>query len=52
MKAFSLSNVVDLAELRDRLSVFRERAHAVKILTEMLEGRANSNPPVMAIPAF
>ncbi len=51
MKTPSLSNVVDLTELRDRLGVFRDRAHAVKIVTEMLEGRANSDALVMAIPA-
>ena len=51
MKTPSLNNVVDLAELMDRLGVFRDRAHAGKILTEMLKGRASRDALVMAIPA-
>ena len=51
MKKPPLNNVVDLAELRDRLGVFRDRTHAAEILTEMLKGRANSDALGMAIPA-
>ena len=50
MKTFPLHNLVDLAELGDRLGVFRDRAQAGEILTEMLKGRANSDALVMAIP--
>jgi predicted phosphoribosyltransferase len=45
------SQVVDLPELRDRLGVFRDRAHAGKILAEMLKGYAVGDALVMAIPA-
>ena len=45
------SQVVDLPELRDRLGVFRDRAHAGKILAEMLKGHAVGDALVMAIPA-
>ncbi len=42
---------VDLPELRDRIGVFRDRAHAGKILASMLKGHAESDALVMAIPA-
>ena len=44
-------NVVDLPELRDKLSVFRHRQHAGEILAGMLEEYIASNALVMAIPA-
>ena len=45
------STVVDLAELRDRIHVFRDRAHAGKVLVSMLDSYGNSNTIVLGIPA-
>jgi len=43
--------VVDLAELRDRVHVFRDRAHAGKVLASMLDSYGHSNTIVLGIPA-
>ena len=43
--------VFDLTELRDRIHVFRDRAHAGKILANMLNSYGNSNAIVFGIPA-
>jgi putative phosphoribosyl transferase len=43
--------VIELPGLRDRLHVFRDRAHAGEILAGMLEGYRSSKTLVMAIPA-
>ena len=51
MLTSSLSNLVDLPELRNRVAVFRDRAHAGEILATMLERHADSDALVMAIPA-
>ena len=45
------STVIDLTELRDRIHVFRDRAHAGKILAGMLDSYGNSNAIVLGIPA-
>jgi putative phosphoribosyl transferase len=45
------STVVDLVELRDQIHVFRDRAHAGKILASMLDSYGNSNTIVLGIPA-
>lgn len=45
------STVVDLAELRDRIHVFRDRAQAGKVLASMLDSYGNSNAIVLGIPA-
>jgi len=44
-------NVVDLVELRDRVSVFRDRAHAGKVVAGMLYEYRNTNAIVLGIPA-
>jgi putative phosphoribosyl transferase len=44
-------NVVDLTELRDRIHVFRDRAHAGKVLAGMLEEFRDANAVVLGIPA-
>lgn len=44
-------NVIDLPEYRDRVRVFRDRAHAGEILAGMLEDYRASRTLVMAIPA-
>ena len=51
MKRPLYNNVLDLPELRDRIRIFRDRAHAGKILANMLKGHAESDALVMAIPA-
>jgi len=43
--------VVDLVELRDRVHVFRDRAHAGKVLASMLDSYGHSNTIVLGIPA-
>jgi putative phosphoribosyl transferase len=43
--------VFDLAELRDRVHVFRDRAHAGKVLASMLDSYGHSNTIVLGIPA-
>ena len=43
--------VVDLAELRDQVHVFRDRTHAGKVLASMLDSYGNSNTIVLGIPA-
>jgi putative phosphoribosyl transferase len=43
--------VVDLEELRDRVHVFRDRAHAGKVLAGMLDSYGHSNTIVLGIPA-
>jgi len=44
-------NVVDLPELRNKVSVFRDRQHAGNILAGMLKEYAESDAMIMAIPA-
>jgi putative phosphoribosyl transferase len=44
-------NVVDLTELRDRMYVFRDRAHAGKVIAGMLEEYRGTNAVVLGIPA-
>ena len=43
--------VVDLAELRDQVGVFRDRAHAGNLLAGMLDSYGNTEAIVLAIPA-
>ena len=43
--------IVDLSELRGRMTVFRDRDHAGTILVDMLRGLPSSDALVMAIPA-
>jgi len=43
--------IVDLTELRDRVGVFRNRAHGGKILAGMLDSFGNSEAMVLAIPS-
>ena len=45
------SEIFDLAELRNRVRVFRDRVEAGKVLARMLERYRNSNAIVLAIPA-
>jgi len=44
-------NVVDIAELPDRIYVFRDRAHAGKAVAGMLEEHRDTNALVLGIPA-
>ncbi len=44
-------NVVDLTELRDRVYVFRDRAHAGKVVAGMLDEFRDTNAIVLGIPA-
>lgn len=43
--------VRDLPELRDQVGVFRDRAHAGRVLARLLEGTRGSQALVLAIPA-
>ena len=43
--------IVDLAELRDQVGVFRDRSHAGEILAGMLDSFGNTEARVLAIPA-
>lgn len=43
--------IVDLAELRDQVGVFRDRSHAGEILAGMLDSFSNTEARVLAIPA-
>jgi predicted phosphoribosyltransferase len=43
--------VVDLAELRDQVAVFRDRSHAGKFLAGMLDSYGDTDAIVLAIPA-
>jgi predicted phosphoribosyltransferase len=45
------SRIVERKEVRNRNGVFRDRAHAGRILVEMLEEFRNSGAIVMAVPA-
>lgn len=45
------NNIIDLPELRNRVRVFRDRAHAGAVLAEMLADYAGGNALVLAIPA-
>ncbi|NVM56978.1 MAG: phosphoribosyltransferase [Desulfobacterales bacterium] len=47
----SVPTIFDLPELRDRVHVFRDRAHAGKILVGMLEPNRGGDSIVLAIPA-
>lgn len=51
MNGHSAKTVVDLAELRDRVQVFRDRAHAGKILASMLDSYGDTDAIVLGIPA-
>ena len=51
MSADFRENLVDLTELRDRISVFRDRAHAGKVVAGMLEEYRDTNVTVLGIPA-
>jgi putative phosphoribosyl transferase len=44
-------NVVELPELRDRITVFRDREHGGEVLAEMLTDYAHGEASIMAIPA-
>jgi putative phosphoribosyl transferase len=44
-------NVVDLADLRNRVRVFHDRSHAGRILADMLQNYQDSTALVLAIPA-
>ena len=43
--------LIDRANLRDRIGVFRDRSHAGEVLAQMLETYRDSDTQVMAIPA-
>lgn len=51
MSGNSAKNIVDLAEFRDRVNVFRDRTHAGKILAGMLDSYRNTDAVVLGIPA-
>jgi hypothetical protein len=51
MSGYLPKTVVDLAKLRDRVNVFRDRAHAGKILAGMLDSYGNTDTMVLGIPA-
>ena len=44
-------NVVELPELRDQISVFRDREHAGEVLAKMLPDYSRGEATIMAIPA-
>lgn len=44
-------NLIELAEYRDRLRIFRDRPHAGEILAGMLTAAAPNNAIVLAVPA-
>jgi predicted phosphoribosyltransferase len=46
-----LKDIVDLPELRDRVNVFRDRAHAGQVLADMLKLHCDQKTIIMAIPA-
>lgn len=43
--------VIDRAELRDRVAVFRDRAHAGELLADLLEEHGETHGTVLAVPA-
>ena len=45
------SNIIDLPELREQTDVFHNRAHAGKILAQMLEAYDKQNAIILGIPA-
>lgn len=45
------NTIVELAKLRDRVGIFHNRAHAGKILADMLNSYKNTDAIVFAIPA-
>jgi putative phosphoribosyl transferase len=45
------SHIIELAQLRNRAGVFRDRAHAGAVLAGMLEALRASNTLILAIPA-
>jgi putative phosphoribosyl transferase len=47
----STKNIIDLAELRDHVYVFRDRMHAGAIVAGMLDSYRNTNVTVFGIPA-
>ncbi len=49
--ATSPGRVIELPALRDRLGVFRDRAHAGEVLADMLSAYRGSNTLVLGIPA-
>jgi len=49
--ATSPGRVIELPALRDRLGVFRDRAHAGEVLADMLSAYRGSNALVLSIPA-
>lgn len=51
MSTRSTNTIVDLPELRNCVKIFRDRAHAGKILAGMLEPYRNTDAIVLAIPA-
>lgn len=51
MSGSSAGAVVDLAELRDRVRVFRDREHAGRVLAGMLEAFLGADALVLAVPA-
>jgi putative phosphoribosyl transferase len=51
MSAHFRENVIDLTELRDRVCVFRDRAHAGKTLAGLLVKYTNTDALVLGIPA-
>jgi len=51
MKTRLPDNVVELAELRDRIAVFRDRRHAGEVLSEMLRRYEGAQAVLFAIPA-
>lgn len=46
-----VKNVVDIPELRDEVGIFRDRAHAGKVLAGMLGSFKNSEAIVLGVPA-
>jgi predicted phosphoribosyltransferase len=51
MHARSAPTVFDIPELRDRVRVFRDRAHAGQVLADMLEAYRQQDSVVFGIPA-
>jgi putative phosphoribosyl transferase len=51
MRGPPAKNVVDIPELRDRVNVFHDRAHAGEILAGILDSYKNSDAIVLGVPA-
>src|SRR5512137_2572233 len=51
MSPGGVTMIADLPDLRDRVGIFRDRAHAGQVLARMLEGKLPKGAKLLAIPA-